>query len=428
MGLAGFLPAVRSGGEANVKSGSKRFVARVLLSLVSLVVVVSACGGDFSLAPREPVTVRFAYFGEEDFYAPMIEAFQEDNKHITIELVDWMLYRREPEMLEAFDVAVAPGNMLPGLIESEGVLVLDPLTSDDRDFSLDDYYPSAVSALSLQGQSYALPYAATTAVMFYNRDLFDKRGLAYPAHDWTWNEFLETAKQLTDEDAGEYGYAYQTPNSSNGIAEPMLLVYQHGGRLFDDLQSPTRTTLNEPLTVEAMQWYADLIHRHRVAPRPGDRATPYPLSGIEGGKYAMWLGFLEEEWDDLNVGMVALPHDQNRVTMGTVIGLCISSKAEDPQAAWKWISYISRQQPPFLMPTHRATAESDTGGRTLPAEAVEAGRASLPYMISISMDESSPLWNQYGTWIGAIQAAMGKIQNGDPVQSVLDEAQRKIDG
>jgi multiple sugar transport system substrate-binding protein len=405
--------------------GGMRSMLRWVLLAGCLATLLCGCVDTSFLAPREPVTIRFAFPGDTNYYDALIEEFQGQQKHITIELVQAnYFYRRQSEDTQ-YDVALMPQFMLPGLIEDQAVISLNALISEDRDFSMDDFYPGAANVMTVQGQTYAIPYMADMAVMVYNKDLFDKYAVPYPELEWTQDEFLERAKSLTHEDAGEYGYAYQQVGGQRGFTEPMLLIYQNGGRFFDDLSNPTRMIFNEPLNVEAMQWYADLIHLHKVAPRLGGRQIPYPGAGIDGGKYAMWIGYLGDDWDDLNVGIAPLPRGQNAVTVGTVLGLVISPETQDAQAAWEWVSYISSQAPPGLMPSRRLVAESDAMTRILSPEAVEVGRASLPNLVSFNFSFEGQLGKTWGTAMQAYSTAVARIQNGDPVQATLDEAQEK---
>jgi len=406
--------------------GGMRSTLRWILLVGCLATLLCGCVDTSFLVPREPVTIRFAFPGDTDYYDALIEEFQGRHKHITVELVQSnYFYYRGRSQEDQYDVALMPQFMLPGLIEEQAVISLNALISEDRDFSMDDFYPGAVDVMNVQGQTYAIPYMADMAVMVYNKDLFDKYGVPYPELDWTRDEFLGRAKSLTHEDAGEYGYAYQQVGGQRGFTELMLLIYQSGGRFFDDLSNPTRMIFNEPLNVEAMQWYADLIHLHKVAPRLGGRQIPYPDAGIDGGKYAMWIGYLGDDWDDLNVGIAPLPRGRNAVTMGTVLGLVISPETQDAQAAWEWISYVSGQAPPGLMPPRRSVAESEAMTRMLPPEAVEVGRASLPNLISFNFSFEGRLGKTWGTAMQVYSTAVARIQNGDPVQATLDEAQEK---
>ena len=71
------------------------------------------------------------------------------------------------------------------------------------------------------GDLYAAPVNWDTVVIFYNKDMFDAAGLAYPTADWTWDGFAEYAAALTDPAAGVWGaavYAEYQAGYANWIA------------------------------------------------------------------------------------------------------------------------------------------------------------------------------------------------------------------
>lgn len=55
---------------------------------------------------------------------------------------------------------------------------------------------SAKSAY-FNGNYYGLPYRASVQMIFYNKDMFDEAGIAYPTDDWTYSDFYNIAKKLT---------------------------------------------------------------------------------------------------------------------------------------------------------------------------------------------------------------------------------------
>ncbi|MDF2719878.1 MAG: transporter substrate-binding protein, partial [Paenibacillus sp.] len=56
------------------------------------------------------------------------------------------------------------------------------------------------------GKMYALPIINNTAVLYYNKDLFDKFGVAYPVDGMTWDRAINLAKQLYRSDGGVQYY------------------------------------------------------------------------------------------------------------------------------------------------------------------------------------------------------------------------------
>jgi hypothetical protein len=174
----------------------------------------------------------------------------------------------------------------------------------------------------------------------------------------------------------------------------------------------------------AMQFYADLLHKHHVSPRYGERPSPYPIAGIEGEKYGMWVGSFSDEYD-FEVGVAPLPQADYAYTMGTIVGLYISNEASSPEACWEWASFLTHKAIPGLLPLRKSLAESDEVLQNMGEDVVKAGLASLPNLISLSIDFDSQLGSTWGTAMQAYSGALGKIRSGESVQAALDEAQEK---
>jgi ABC-type glycerol-3-phosphate transport system substrate-binding protein len=82
-----------------------------------------------------------------------------------------------------------------------------------------------------------------------------------------------------------------------------VFIYQHGGRVLDDWGDPTRTTFDDPLTIEALEWYDNLVHVHKMMPTP-DQVYLAPFEGsMEGGVYrgkvAMWTSAESRAYEQL---------------------------------------------------------------------------------------------------------------------------------
>jgi multiple sugar transport system substrate-binding protein len=399
---------------------------RRILCIACLGVLLTGCI-DFSfLEPKEPVTIQFATFGDTQYFETLVEEFRQEYDYITVEFVSGrsiFMSSDDPD----YDVLLLNHLMLPYFREEFPLIELNPLISEDADFSLDAFFPSTVDALSVEGRRLGIPYMADMLVMYYNKDVFDRRGVPYPTVDWTWNDFLERAQRLSDPSDGEFGFAYHQMGAF-GVMEPMVMIYQHGGQLFDDLTEPGAITINEPVNVMALQFYADLIHRHRVAPGPGERRMPFPDRGIEEGAYAMWMGYLSDDWEDLNVGIAPLPTAEQAITFGSVVGFSISSAAEDPEACWAWIKFLTERAPPGLMPARRDIAESDAMVRVLDEDAIAAAQTSLPHLVGLPVNiQGGQFSNTWGAAMQAFNGALTAIQNGDPVGPALDAAQEKVD-
>lgn len=71
---------------------------------------------------------------------------------------------------------------------------LADLTSIANSFKGDKYIN--VSPYKLDGKYFAMPYRADAWVLFYNKDMFKKAGVATPTDKWTWDDYTKAAAEL----------------------------------------------------------------------------------------------------------------------------------------------------------------------------------------------------------------------------------------
>ncbi len=141
---------------------------------------------------------------------------------------------------------------------------LTPYIESDVGFSKADFFPTILNRFTVDGRILAIPRdVAPFACVFYNKDLFSQAGLPYPTDDWTWDDLLRLARALTKKDAsgrvvqyGFYGWAWQN------------FVYGNGGALVDNINHPTRTLIEDPKSVQGLQFYSDLVNLYNVMPAP----------------------------------------------------------------------------------------------------------------------------------------------------------------
>lgn len=129
-----------------------------------------------------------------------------------------------------------------------------------------DYFPSIFNFPRQENGTYTAWCLGTQPrVIYYNVDLFKKANVplppsTYTRKNWTWGDFLNTAKKLTVPGKqwgtlviDDTGYE-QTFSVNNGDSQG---VFSRDGKTF---------TLASPRGIDAVQWVADLSLKHRVQP------------------------------------------------------------------------------------------------------------------------------------------------------------------
>lgn len=342
----------------------KKTVARTILYLFLAAAVVgglTGCNG--GSGRQEPVTISFAFPMEDrDYYQAAVEQFNKDHPKITIELESSsgdLLGGINPGEADTF---VTSQFAQLWLRDRNMVLNLSSLADQDSDFDLDDFYRGIPGLFTERGKLWGIPAGMDVMVMYYNRELFERYGAPLPEPGWTWNDFLQAAAMIRDPSADVFGYTTVNP-----VFDAMAFIYQHGGRLFDDLQDPTEITFDDPAAAEGLQWYIDLTFTHNVAPNPAQTRASFGMSGMErayiaNGRSGMWTGMLSEadnEYiEDLETGIAPLPRDEMAAALTLAQGYFISADTEAPDACWTWLTYLSRRIPPRLVPVRKSLLES----------------------------------------------------------------------
>ncbi len=216
---------------------------------------------------------------------------------------------------------------------------LGPLIAADTGFSTAIYNPTALAAFTQNGKQYGLVESFSNVVLFYNKDLFDKAGVAYPTADWTWKEELAAAQKLTDPATGVWG-----DFAPIQFYEFYKTIAQNGGAMFN--ADKTEVTLDTPANVETLQWMVDKISKYHVTPSDVELAGQTDGDLFKAGKIAMlrtgiWMfgDFTTNakfNWDiQLEPGNTAKAHHF------FANGVAVSATSPNAAAAYEWLKFLT---------------------------------------------------------------------------------------
>jgi len=182
-------------------------------------------------------------------------------------------------------------------------------------YTLDDYIPAALEQMMYGDQMYGISSCTTSPVLYYNKDLFDEAGVAYPSSNpeeaWTWDEFVEAAKQLTKtNDAGDV-----TQFGLFGLEDPALstaFLNQYDVWLLNE-EGTELTGAADPNFKVAYETVKALRTEHGVEPRHTfiENVGMNNVQMLLTGRVAM---FVEGSWagqevheSGVNFGVAPLP-------------------------------------------------------------------------------------------------------------------------
>lgn len=366
----------------------------VALGLFAILLV--GCGTPVPPTPTpEPIKIYFAFPAEQaTYYDDLIAQFNETHPGVTVERKTAMTtetwnYLFQEKLVDAFTFSTE-SDFFPRLKAEDGLLDLTPLTQQSDTFNLDDFYPSVLEPFAIEGSVWAIPGSVTLGVVYYNKDLFDQYGADYPEMDWTWDDLLRAALQVRDPEQNIYGL----------VAFPFFtipFIYQHGGQIMDDWDEPTRLTLDDPLTIEAVDWFASLAYQHDVMPSPATERQVFGQNGNSPylflrGKAGMYMGWLTDrggetwgpqgEWK-MRWGVVPLPRNERAATLGIEYAYAISAHTRYSGACWEWLTFLGEQLPPYTMPVRKSLAQSDAYREQVGDEEADVALASIEHMLLV---------------------------------------------
>jgi multiple sugar transport system substrate-binding protein len=225
-----------------------------------------------------------------------------------------------------------------------------------------DFVRPAIDAFRFRGELVCIPQNASSLVVYYNQDLFDAAGVAYPADDWTWDDFVATAQALTRDVDGDGTTDQYGLGTDASIIRVAPFIWQNGGGLVDPIE-PTRLTIDTPQANEAIQWFVDLQTTHHVVPDRTAETSEDSETRFINGTTAMFLQsrrptptFREISTFDWDVA--PLPTGREPANILHSDGYCLPDAGDNKEAAWSFIEYANSE------PGQTAVAAT---GRTVPS-------------------------------------------------------------
>jgi ABC-type glycerol-3-phosphate transport system substrate-binding protein len=321
------------------------------------------------------------------------------------------------------DIFVSLDTQMPTLIKRGALFDIKPLVGDLK-LKLDDFQPAGLEAWQRGPALYGLPADLTPAVMFYNRDLFATAGVVEPVSGWTWDDWLADAKKLTVTSGGQvsrYGTALGTWAG---------MVWGNGGELVS--ADGKRLLLDSPQAAAGVQFAADMVNVHHVAPPPQAAKGPDPVQLFKEQKVAMLpassslAGSLMQANLPFKWAIAPFPAGAVAATPVSVAGLALSAKGQNQRAALDFAAWVvgpdgqaaAASTRPFAAPALRAAPARPTNipgaeeifqsapfGRTLPQ--VER----WPEIANTINEALVPVWQGQATAAAAYAHVAPKIND-----------------
>lgn len=247
--------------------------------------------------------------GSQDVETEIVEKFNASQSAITVSLVT--AGANYEEVAQRFQTALAGGG-LPGLVIlsdvwwfryfiNDSIIPLDSVL-EAVEMDTDDFRPSFFADYQYDGAQWAVPYARSTPVFYYNKAHWATAGLPDRAPA-TWDEFGEWAPRLKAAGTGVMN-AFQYP----AMAGYAGWTFQNnawgwGGSYSDGWD----VTIDQQPVVDALEWMRQGVNVDRWAGiTSNDQATDLASGAVSAtvSSTGSLVGILESSTFDVGVGFM----------------------------------------------------------------------------------------------------------------------------
>lgn len=206
-------------------------------------------------------------------------------------------------------------------------------------------YGSVVDDLTVDGKLYGLTYRADSMLLYYNKDLFDQAGVAYPTNDWTWDDYADAAKKIAHGDGDDKVYGGFWETRGNIFWTPAM--GEDMGNILDGDYDMFKRTLD---------MVVDLQDSGAIMDWATNRSLNTNARSFYQGKIGMlhhgsWvLGWLIQDKEagkhNLNWGVAELPSwpGKGKINRNSYTPVCINSKTKNLEGAWKLLDFLAGKE------------------------------------------------------------------------------------
>ena len=257
----------------------------------------------------------------------------------------------------------------------------------ENQFPRDQYFSSVVDWYRMNGKLYGFPYGVDCMVIAYNKDLFRKAGVPLPRPDWTLDDFLQTSlalmKPQRDRKTPDY-YAFGSYGSES------LEIGTFGAQILSD--DNTRSLLDSPASIAAMQFNYDLKEKYRVSAGQASGAVDigqaFKLKKLAMVTMATWdLPSFQKDIVDFDWDIVLPPKGKSRAVWASSSGLAVFARTPHPREAKMLLRFLASPKLQLelglgtgAMPTQRATAARWASAMKAPPQNMKAFIQAVPFL------------------------------------------------
>lgn len=376
----------------------KKTLGIVLIVLIAMTSVFAA-GSKEAAASGGVTTIKLANWDTTSMpYVPaLVSAFEAKNPNVKVEIID----------IPSADYITKLNVMLNGGSDVDVFFIKE--ADKSKEFydkgqlaDLSGYvqaanidlgmYNGIADTFTFDGKLYAMPVRTDFYVMYYNKDIFDAAGVAYPDNDMTWTEFEQVAKQITSGSGAtkKYGAFIHTWNAcvqNWGVQDGKHTIMDGEYSFFKPYYEMVLRMQKDGSIMDFATLKTSNIHY----------STPFLQGNV--GMLPMGTWFMGTIIDKIkageskvNWGVAVIPHAENvpnGYSVGSSTPIAVNNASKKKDAAWKLAEFISGPEGASIYAQHGQIPASSTDATLKEIASINgmpAGVAAALKVINVSPD------------------------------------------
>lgn len=190
--------------------------------------------------------------------------------------------------------------------------------------------------------TYGVPVSVVTSCLYYNKDIFDKAGVAYPTDDWTWEDLQKASKEIESKVDGVNGFTF----GMKTLPYTFEMYLWSNGTAFVDEDGKMDGNINSKKSVEVFKMFQDM-EKDGLA----YAAEKGVSSEMLGGKTAMYVDgtWPMKQFDEegINYGIAQIPKFKGQdksISVVNTCGIAISKDSKHKDEAWEFLKYWTGEE------------------------------------------------------------------------------------
>ncbi len=423
----------------------KRMIALLMTLLMTGSAVMTGCGGTSESesssesaetkeeSSEDAVTISLLSWNNEENMTPFIEAFEEENPGIKVDLQYVPPVQQYLDKFMVLSAADQMTDMFYTTAENKKEVFEKGLAEDISDLEIFQRIDEKVSSIYGQdGKIYAFSPDAWVGGIFYNQDLFEQAGISeVPA---TWDEFIDCCSKLQDIGVTPYLDDADNVNSIPQTLYQCEVISQNPEA--DQEINEGKATFVDYYTKPFEEWYNDMLEPGLYNQMSLGLSAEQVTDMFATGQVAMvtsgpWnLEVYREKNPDLKFDSFPLSDkDGNVVLTGALnAGLSISSTSEHKEECKKFIEFMAEDE--------NLVKWQETSGNAIVVEGIDYELDPVldkykDYVVDGAFYYTQVEWkNSAGIFKEMIAAVQDVIAGADTIENVpkrLDEKNKELD-